>query len=62
MFKCFVVEVETQLDRRVKTFRTDRGHEYLSHMFKEFCEEKSMRRQLTIPDTLQQNGVAERSN
>jgi len=31
-------------------------------MFKEFCEKKSMRRQLTIPATLQQNDMAERTN
>jgi len=59
VFKRFVAVVETQLDRRVKTLRTDRGREYLSHMFKEFCEEKGIRRQLTIPDTPQQHGVAE---
>ena len=62
MFKRFVAEVETQLDRRVKTLRTDRGHEYLLHVFKEFYEDKGIRRQLTIPGTPQQNGVAERRN
>jgi len=31
VFKCFVVEVETQLERRVKIFRTDQGPEYLSN-------------------------------
>ena len=56
----FVTEVENQLDRRVKTLRIDRGREYLSQMFKEFCEEKGIRRQLTIPGTPQQNSVAER--
>ena len=31
-------------------------------MFKEFCEEKGIQWQLTIPRTLQQNSVAERRN
>jgi len=44
VFKRFVAEVETQLDQRVKTFQTNRGREYLSHMFKEFCEEMGIRR------------------
>ena len=48
MFKRFVAEVETQLERRVKILRTDRGHEYLSDMFKEFYEEKGIQRELMI--------------
>jgi len=59
VFKCFVAEVETQLDQRVKTLRTDRGREYLSHMFKESCEEKGICRQLTISGIPQQNDVVE---
>ena len=62
VFKCFVAEVETKLERRAKTLRTDRGHEYLSDMFKDYCEEKGITRHLTIPYTPQQNGVAERRN
>ena len=62
VFKRFIAEVETQLERRVKILRTDPGREYLSDMFKEFCEEKGIQRQLTIPRTPQQNGVAERRN
>ena len=42
MFKDFVAEVETQLGHRVKILWTDRGHEYLSGVFKEFYEEKDM--------------------
>ena len=42
--------------------QTNRGPEYLSDMFKEFYEEKGIQLQLTIPQTPQQNSVAERSN
>ena len=50
------------MERTIKTLRTDRGREYLSKQFRELCENKGIRRQLTIPGTLQQNGVAERRN
>ena len=59
VFKRFVASVETQLERRVKILQTDRSREYLLDMFKEFCEEKGIQRQLKIPRTPQQNGVAE---
>ena len=42
--------------------RTDRGCEYLSDEFKQLCDDKGIDRQLTIPGTPQQNGVAERRN
>lgn len=49
--------VENQIDRKVKTLRTDRGREYLSDEFKELCNDKGIIRQLTIPNTPQQNGL-----
>jgi transposase InsO family protein len=61
-FKKFIIFLENQLDRKVKALRTDRGREYLSDEFKQMCEEKVILRQLTIPYTPQQNGVAERRN
>ena len=61
-FRRYVHEVENQLDRSIKALRTDRGREYLSEQFKVHCEEKGVIRQLTIPRTPQQNGVAERRN
>ncbi len=45
-----------------RDIRTDRGREYLSKQFKELCDVKEIIRQLTIPGTPQQNGVAERRN
>jgi len=56
--KCFRAEVETQLKQRVKILRTDHGCEYLSNLFKEFCEENAMCRQLMIPSNSQQNDIA----
>jgi len=54
--------VVTKLEGGVKTRWTDRGREYLSDMFKWYCEEKGITRYLTIPYTSQQNDVAERRN
>jgi transposase InsO family protein len=61
-FKKFIIFVENQLYRKVKALRMDRGREYLSDEFKQMCDEKGILRQLTIPYTPQQNGVAERRN
>ena len=54
--------MENQLDRKVKTLRTDRGGEYTSTAFDDICNEKGIEHQFTIPYTPQQNGVAERRN
>ena len=51
--------VENQLDRKIKTLRTDRGREYLYDQFKELYSEKGRQHQLRIPRTPQQNGVTE---
>ena len=61
-FKRYTNLVENQLNVKIKTLRTDRGSEYLFDQFKIFCDEKGIARQLTIPYTPQQNGVAERRN
>ncbi|MCI30062.1 retrovirus-related pol polyprotein from transposon tnt 1-94, partial [Trifolium medium] len=42
--------------------RTDRGGEFTSIEFNDFCNENGMKRQLTAAYTPQQNGVAERKN
>jgi transposase InsO family protein len=54
--------VENRLSTKIKALKTDQGREYLSEQFKKFCDEKGIARQLTIPYTPQQNGVAERRN
>uniref|UniRef100_A0A2N9GZ66 Integrase catalytic domain-containing protein n=1 Tax=Fagus sylvatica TaxID=28930 RepID=A0A2N9GZ66_FAGSY len=61
-FRRFMNLVENQMERTIKTLRTDRGREYLFEQFRELFENKGICRQLTIPGTSQQNGVAERKN
>ena len=61
-FTQFTRLVENQLSTKIKALRSDRGREYLSEQFKDFCDEKGIARQLTISYTPQQNGVAERRN
>lgn len=61
-FKKFKVQVENKTSFKVKTLRTDRGGEFVSQCFSEFCEAEGIQRQLTAPYTPQQNGVVERRN
>ena len=60
MFKKFKVMVEKATSRHIKVVRSDRGGEYISTTFMEYCEEQGIRRFLTTPYTPQQNGVVER--
>jgi transposase InsO family protein len=61
-FRAWYMLVDNQLDRKLKTFRTDNGGEFLSREFNRYLEEHGVRRQLTVPGTPEQNGVAERAN
>ena len=46
----------------MKTWHTDNGGEYIPTYFKAYLTKKSIRHELTEPETLQQNGVSERMN
>ena len=61
-FKEFKSEVENQLNRKIKTLRSDRGGEYLSHEFTDYLKECGIVSQRTPPGTPQWNGVSERRN
>ena len=72
MFKSFKVEVENQLNKRIKTVRSDRGGEYYGKYdgsceqrprpFVKFLEECGIVPQYTMPGSPSMNGVAERRN
>ena len=62
MFKSFKACVEKEAGASIQCLRTDRGGEFTSNEFTEFCKEHGINRQLTSAYTPQQNGVAERKN
>ena len=61
-FKRFKNLVEKETGVYLSGLRTDRGGEFTSNEFNNFCNEHGIRRQLTAAYTPQQNGVAERKN
>lgn len=61
-FKAFKSMVEKETGLEIKCLRTDRGGEFTSGEFNEFCKHHGIKRQLTTAYTPQQNGVAERKN
>jgi hypothetical protein len=58
-FKIYKAEVENQLERKIKRVRSDRGGEYLSNDFGEYCAEHGIIHETTAPYSPQSNGVAE---
>ena len=55
-------ELEGELGLKLKKFRSDGGGEYISSRFIEFCASRGIEKQITVPYTPQQNGIAERMN
>ena len=62
VFKKFKAMVEKTTNLYIKALRSDRGGEYVSTAFTNYCEEQGIKRFLTAPYSPQQNGVAERKN
>ena len=61
-FKAFKTLAENVSDRKIKCLRSDRGGEFTSDEFFNFCEEHGIRRRFFAARTPQQNGVVERMN
>lgn len=58
----FKNSVEKQLDKSIKTLRTDNGTEYINDRFSKFLKNQGIQHQLSTPYTPQQNAIAERIN
>lgn len=62
VFKRFKVHVEKETSTSIRGLCTDRGGEFTSQEFNNFCDVNGIQRQLTAAYTPQQNGIAERKN
>ena len=61
-FKKVKAAAETRSGCKLLAFRSDRGGEFNSTAFVEYCNELSIKHFMTAPYTPQQNGVVERRN
>ena len=61
-FQAFKALVENESDRKIKCLRSNRGGEFNSDEFFEFCEQHGIKRELSTARTPQKNGVVERMN
>ncbi|GJV53903.1 putative ribonuclease H-like domain-containing protein [Tanacetum coccineum] len=62
ILKRFIIEIENQLNHKVKVIRCDNGTEFKNREMNELCGLKWIKREFSIARTPQQNGVAERKN
>lgn len=62
VFKEFKIAAEKEVGESLVCLRTDRGGEYNSKSFQDFCTKNGIKRQLTAAYTPHQNGIAERKN
>lgn len=62
LVKMFKRKVEMETGKIIRCLRTDRGGEYTSLEFSNYCKEQGIRRQLTTTYTPQQNDITERKN
>lgn len=58
----YIEFMKTQIGRKPKVLRTDRGTEYMNHTLQEYLKNEGIKFQCTVGYAPEQNGVAERKN
>jgi len=61
-YKKWLTKAQLHTGTKIQILRSDNGGEYVSNAFKALHDENGTTHQTTVPDTPQQNGVAERLN
>nr|GEY17430.1 putative ribonuclease H-like domain-containing protein [Tanacetum cinerariifolium] len=62
ILKIFITCLENQLGLKVKVIKSDNRTEFKNNDLNQFCGMKGIKRELSVPRTPQQNGIAERKN
>ena len=62
IFQEFHIGVERENNKLFKCLWINNGREYCSNDFKDYCNRFGIKHEKNIPDTPQQNGIAERMN
>ena len=57
-----IAKLERELNKQVKTLRSDRGGEFTGNNLESYLKSHGIRHKKTTPDTPQSNGAAERLN
>ena len=57
-----MAHVEVESGCKIKILRSDRGGEYTSNEFRDYCRKNGIKQPFTIAYTPQQKGIAERKN
>ena len=57
-FKEFKSLIENHTKKKINTFRSDNGREFMSNEFKELCKDSGIKRDLSTHYNPQQNGIA----
>jgi len=61
-YKKWLTKAQLHTGTKIKILRSDDGGEYVSNAFKALLDDSGTTHQTTVPDTPQQNGVAEQLN
>ena len=60
MFKWYLEKVDKETSKILKCLRFNRGGDFTSNEFNDFCNDRGIKRQTSTPRTPPQNGIAER--
>src|SRR5271156_448738 len=61
-FRWYLARVDKETRKKLKCLRSDRGGEFTSNEFNEFCNERGIKRQVSALGTPHHNGIVERRN
>lgn len=61
-FRLYEAMVTAKFGRKISRIRSDNGGEYRNEEFEQFCRQKGIQMEFTVPYTPEQNGVSERMN